>query len=120
MSDPAKNLRGLDRTSVLTFVDQMFGFRPADDDVAPIGHWGPIIRGILVSSPVPDPWRPGFNFGSFLLPQGRLGGFSLDPSVKFLNPQPLPPLPALMLEGLRGGSGKLNKGDEWIVRATSA
>ncbi len=98
MADLAESTRGLDRSAVLAFVDQMFGFRPADDDPAPIGPWGPIVRGILTRGPVPEPWD--LSLVSFLQPRKRFGGFVLDPSLKFLNPQPLPPLPALMLEAL--------------------
>jgi len=68
-----------------TFVGQLAGFRPPDDDPGPIGPWGPIIRvmlshrlrapvqlgtPILAFGPQPEPWR-----------------------LIALNPQPLPPLP---------------------------
>lgn len=95
MTSFAKSSGGLDRTAVLAFIDQMFGFRPPDDDPDPIGPWGPVLRKIFVSGPIPDPWSAAFH-----APRSQFERFHLDHSLQFLNPQPLPPLPALMLEAL--------------------
>lgn len=74
----------LDVRAAETLAAQVFGILPAEDDPVPIGPWGPILRDLprvrgsgLALGPVPNPWI-----------------------LLALNPQPLPPLPALMARAL--------------------
>lgn len=99
--DQVVDERAPDRSAVVTFVERIFGLRPADDDPSPIGPWGPVLRMILprlsqqaVLGPHPEPWLLVALNPQPLPPAPHSWSWAA------LNPQPLPPLPAMMLEAL--------------------
>jgi hypothetical protein len=85
----------IDINTAARFVEQLYGVRPADDTPTPPGPWWPIIRTIvnerfeMLTGPRPEPWQNGQR--ALLWARWSLAA---------LNPQPLPPLPAMLIEAL--------------------